>query len=334
MLAFFCDNATKIPTFVPSKQNEMKRKYAIVGVGGIGGYYGGRLAQSGQEVHFLCRSDYQHIKEHGLQVESVKGDFHLTQVNAYNDAQQMPACDVVLVCTKTLSNNQLKDILPPILHPDSLVILVQNGLGLEQALEKDLPDINLAGATAFICSFKTGPGKVHHAEYGELSLSPYKSSLKPYRPFVGELLHQVSSDLQQAGIPTQYIEDLNFLRWKKLVWNIPYNGLTVLMNASTDKLTFDADSRQLLKDLMTEVIEAADACGAHIPADFVDKMIRSTEKMTPYSPSMKLDYEASRPMEIDTMYTCPILTARAAGYEMKKTAVLEQQLRFKEQYRL
>ena len=305
----------------------MKRKYAIVGVGGIGGYYGGRLAQSGQEVHFLCRSDYQHIKEHGLKVESVKGDFHLTQVNAYNDAKQMPPCDVILVCTKTLSNYQLKEILPPLVHQDSLVILVQNGLGMEQTLAQALPGIKIAGATAFICSFKVGRGHIRHAEYGELSLSPYHAC-------VADSLKQVALDLQQAGIPTQYVDDLNYLRWKKLVWNIPYNGLTVLMNASTDKLTFDADSRPLLQDLMREVIEAAAACGATIPFDFIDKMIASTEKMTPYSPSMKLDYEASRPMEIDTMYTCPILTARAAGYEMKKTAVLEQQLRFKEIHRL
>ena len=305
----------------------MKRKYAIVGVGGIGGYYGGRLAQSGQEVHFLCRSDYQHIKEHGLKVESVKGDFHLTQVNAYNDAKQMPPCDVILVCTKTLSNYQLKEILPPLVHQDSLVILVQNGLGMEQTLAQALPDIKIAGATAFICSFKVGQGHIRHAEYGELSLSPYHAC-------VADSLKQVALDLQQAGIPTQYVDDLNYLRWKKLVWNIPYNGLTVLMNASTDKLTFDADTRRLLQDLMREVIEAAATCGATIPFDFIDKMIASTEKMTPYSPSMKLDYEASRPMEIDTMYTCPIQTARAAGYEMKKTAVLEQQLRFKEKHRL
>ena len=305
----------------------MKRKYAIVGVGGIGGYYGGRLAQSGQDVHFLCRSDYQYIKEHGLKVESVKGDFHLTQVNAYNDAKQMPPCDVILVCTKTLSNYQLKEILPSLVHQDSIVILIQNGLGMEQTLAQALPDIKIAGATAFICSFKVGQGHIRHAEYGELSLSPYQAC-------VADSLKQVALDLQQAGIPTQYVDDLNYLRWKKLVWNIPYNGLTVLMNASTDQLTFDADSRQLLKDLMREVIEAAAACGATIPFDFIDKMIASTEKMTPYSPSMKLDYEASRPMEIDTMYTCPILTARAAGYEMKKTAVLEQQLRFKEKHRL
>ena len=272
----------------------MKRKYAIVGVGGIGGYYGGRLAQSGQEVHFLCRSDYQHIKEHGLKVESVKGDFHLTQVNAHNDAKQMPPCDVILVCTKTLSNYQLKEILPPLVHQDSLVILVQNGLGMEQTLAQALPDIKIAGATAFICSFKVGQGHIRHAEYGELSLSPYHAC-------VADSLKQVALDLQQAGIPTQYVDDLNYLRWKKLVWNIPYNGLTVLMNASTDKLTFDADSRPLLQDLMREVIEAAAACGATIPFDFIDKMIASTEKMTPYSPSMKLDYEASRPMEIDTM---------------------------------
>lgn len=307
--------------------SEKKYKYAIVGVGGIGGYYGGRLAQSGQEVHFLCRSDYQHIKEHGLQVDSVKGDFVLPQVHAYADAREMPACDVVLVCTKTLSNHQLKDILPHIVHQDSLVILVQNGLGMEEALSRELPDIKIAGATAFICSFKVGQGHIRHAQYGELSLAPYHGE-------TADVLKQVAQDLEAAMIPTVYVDDLNWLRWKKLVWNIPYNGLTVLTNASTDILTFQPDTRQLLKDLMKEVIEAAACCGAIIPADFADKMIASTEKMRPYSPSMKLDYEASRPMEIQTMYSHPILVARAAGYEMKKTQVLEQQLRFKEKYRL
>ena len=125
-------------------------------------------------------------------------------------------------------------------------------------------------------------------------------------------------------------DDLNSVRWKKLVWNIPYNGLTVVLNAATDTLTNNPDSRKLVIDLMNEVVSAGRTCGAKISDSFIDKMIAMTEKMTPYSPSMKLDYDARRPMEIQTMFTNPISIAKAQGFEMRKTEMLEQQLRFLE----
>ena len=78
--------------------------YAVIGTGGIGGYYGSRLAQSGHDVHFLLHRDYAFVKEHGLQIDSCAGSFHLDWPAIYNDAHDMPKCDVVLVCLKTVNN--------------------------------------------------------------------------------------------------------------------------------------------------------------------------------------------------------------------------------------
>lgn len=304
----------------------MALSYAIIGTGGIGGYYGGCLAKSGKDVHFLFHSDYEFVKQYGLQVDSVRGDFHLQSVQAYGNSSEMPKCDVVLVCMKTTNNHLLKAILSSIVHANSVVVLIQNGLGIEKQLADEMPGVSIVGATAFICTTKIGPGHVHHAEYGSLTMAKYCGECEA-------VLQQIAADFEEAGVQVNVGDDLNSIRWKKLVWNIPYNGLTVVLNAETDDLTFNPDTRQLVIDLMNEVVAAGRACGAKISDTFVSKMIDMTEKMTPYSPSMRVDYDAHRPMEIQAMYSNPIQIALQHGYAMKKTEVVEKQLRFLAQKR-
>ena len=102
-------------------------RYGIIGTGAIGGYYGAKLAHAGQEVHFLLHSDYEYVKQHGLQVNSCDGPFHLADVNAYLHTEDMPPCDVVLVCLKSVNNDKLQTLLPPLLLAKTLVVLIQNG---------------------------------------------------------------------------------------------------------------------------------------------------------------------------------------------------------------
>jgi 2-dehydropantoate 2-reductase len=298
----------------------MKLTYAVVGTGALGGFYGGKLANAGHQVHFLFHSDYQFVKEYGLQVDSVHGNFHLKPVNAYASASQMPACDVVLVCLKTTNNYLLKDLLSPLIHKDTVVILVQNGLGMEQELAKGFPGLTIAGGLAFICSSRIGKGHIAHYDFGNLKISPFQGE--------NEIMEQVCIDLKEAGIRSELAPDLNLARWQKLVWNIPYNGMTVVLNTTTDSLMKQPDSRQMILDLMMEVVTAAKHCKVDIEEDFAGKMMHMTDKMTPYAPSMKVDFDSRRPLEIDAIYTNPIHAAMNYGFEMKKVRILEQQLRF------
>jgi 2-dehydropantoate 2-reductase len=148
-------------------------RYGIIGTGAIGGYYGAKLARAGQEVHFLLRSDYGYVKEHGLQVDSCDGSFHLADVNAYEHTEDMPPCDVVLVALKSVNNGKLQTLLPPLLHDHTLVVLIQNGIGVEEDVQKMFPDVQLAAGLAFICSAKTEPGVVSHQCYGSINLANY-----------------------------------------------------------------------------------------------------------------------------------------------------------------
>jgi len=285
-------------------------RYAVIGTGGIGAYYGARLAAAGRDVEFLFRSDYDHVREHGLVIESCKGDLRLPEVKAFRSSGDMQTADVILVCTKTTSNDVLPQIIRPLIGENSLIIMIQNGLGMEEALSEVLPGARIAGATAFICSSRTAPGHISHTAYGELTVAPLSEGCE-------EQLNAVSAELEEAGVPCHMVGSVPLMRWKKLVWNIPYNGLSVVKDLKTDTLTFDPECRALVRAMMEEVVEAAAACGVTIDASFVDAMIGMTEKMAPYYPSMYLDWKAGRRMEVSTMYGAPIAAAAAHGYDMR-----------------
>ena len=299
----------------------MTLKYGIIGTGAIGGYCGGKLAKAGKDVHFLFHSDYEFVKSNGLQIDSVDGDFHLSEVNAYRNTKDMPKCDIVLVCLKSTNNGLLKEMLPPLLHKDTIVILIQNGIGVESDLQKVFPDLSLAGGLAFICASKNEPGHINHQSLGRINIGAYSCSDI-------SILKEAIQDLNESGVVTKLV-DYEEARWKKAVWNIPFNGMTVVLNTTTDQLVNNPATEKLLREMMIEVIEAAQHAGVkNIDTSLADKTIEMTKVMPPYSPSMKLDYDFKRPMEIKYLYSRSIEEAKKNGYDMVMAAMLEKQLLF------
>lgn len=297
--------------------------YGVIGTGAIGGYYGARLAQSGQEVHFLLHRDYEYVCQNGLRVLSPQGDFHLKHPNVYNTTSQMPKCDVVLVCLKTNNNHLLRELLPPLLHERTLVLLIQNGIGVEADVQEMFPGTWLAAGLAFICSAKSEPGLVNHQFYGSLNIGNYSCP----QPAVIEAL---LDELHRANIEAKELE-YEKARWRKAVWNMPYNGMTVALQCQTRDLMENPASRNLIWEQMLEVCRAATALGVEgVDEAFARKMMEMTDAMIPYSPSMRLDWDFHRPMEIQYLYTRPLLMAREAGSPMPRLEMLEAELRFME----
>lgn len=299
-------------------------RYAIIGTGAIGGYYGGRLAQHGHEVHFLFHSDYETALEKGLKVRSVNGNFNLPHINAYHDTSLMPDVDVVIVALKSVHNKRLLPaLLPPLLRNFPVVLLIQNGIGLEPDLQALFPLAQIAAGMAFICATKTGPALIRHQCYGSINISDY-SVRDSYR------LQRIIRDFKESGVDAHEVE-YREARWKKAVWNMPFNGMSVAVNADTAQLLANPSTRRLIHAQMHEVIGAARALGVHgIDYAFADQMMESTLRMKPYLPSMKQDYDHRRPMEIEYLYTRPIEEARAVGFSMPRLEMLEAELKFKE----
>lgn len=307
---------------------DARRTYAIVGTGAVGGYYGALLQRAGHAVHFLLRSDVEHVRRHGLVVESKNGDFALPHVNAYSRPAEMPACDVVVVALKTTQNALLGQLLPPLLKDDGVVLTLQNGLGPEEEAAAVVGPGRVLGGLCFLCSNKVGPGHIRHLDYGKITLGEYVAD--PTAPPAGitPRLRAVAGDLYRAGVEVEPAEDLLAARWRKLVWNVPFNGLSVLLDATTDELVRDPHSLAVVERLMQEVAGGSAAFGRPIPEEFLRRMLAMTRAMAPYRTSMKIDYDERRPMEVEAIFGSPVRAARQAGFDPVLMAGLYQGLSF------
>lgn len=287
------------------------RSYTIIGAGALGGYYGARLHHAGLDVRFLLHSDYEYVLANGLSVESVDGDFSIGQPQVYARASDLPSSDVAVVCLKSTANALLADLLPPAVGPGGVVLVMQNGLGVEEAVAAIVPTLTIVGGLAFLCSNKVGPGHIRHLDYGQVRFGEYRAD--GAAAGVTANVRAIADDFDKAGIPITLEEDLLLARWQKLVWNITYNGLCVLNRCTTDVLMADDAMRAKCKAIMDEVVAAAAACGRVIEPSFVSLMLDATDAMAAYKPSMLLDYERGNRLEIEAIYGAPLRRARAAG---------------------
>jgi 2-dehydropantoate 2-reductase len=302
------------------------RSYAILGTGALGGFYGARLCRSGADVHFLLHSDFEHVRQHGLVIDSKDGDFVLPQVQAYQDVREMPRCDVAVVALKATQNHLLPALLPPVLADGGAVLLMQNGLGGEEEAARAAPRHAVLAGLCFLCSNKVGPGHIRHLDYGTVRFADYAADSAPAG--VSDRLRGIAQDFTNAGIQVDIKEDLVLARWQKLVWNVPMSGLSVVLDADTQALMTDPHTRALAEDIMHEVVAGARACGRHIHDTFVRKMIDMTVSMPPYRASMKIDFDEHKPMEVEAIYGNPLRAARAAGASMPLVETLYRQLKF------
>ncbi|MEH2405649.1 putative 2-dehydropantoate 2-reductase [Nostoc sp.] len=308
-----------------------ERSYAILGTGALGGFYGAKLQKAGLDVHFLLKSDYEYVSKSGLVIESKDGDFTLTQVNAYNDVEKMPQCDVVVVALKTTQNHLLPQMLPPLVKDDGVVLVLQNGLAVEEEVAKIVGNVSIIGGLCFLCSNKVEAGHIRHLDYGQITLGAYASGYHPIG--ITDKMRQIADDFKSAGISIELTEDLLLGRWKKLVWNIPYNGLSVILNARTDELMSYVHTRKLVEQLMYEVAAGSFSCDRIIPDSFIQTMLDYTVKMKPYRTSMKIDYDERRPLEVEAIFGNPLRKAHSRGVDLPQISCIYQQLKFLDEIR-
>ncbi|MHC8313878.1 putative 2-dehydropantoate 2-reductase [Pseudomonas sp. GT1P32] len=306
-----------------------KPTIGIIGTGAIGGFYGVMLARAGFDVHFLLRSEFSAVAEHGLHVDSAPhGALTLNPVQAYSSAEDMPPCDWLLVGAKTTSNADLAPAIIQAAAPNARVLLLQNGLDVEDSLRALLPDtLHLLGGLCLICVHRTGPGAITHQALGAVNVG-YHSGPAGDEQARMAIVEEGAGLFRSAGIDSQAMANLQQARWQKLVWNIPYNGLSVLLGAGTTALMADADSRELIKVLMAEVVLGAKACGHDMPAGYADYLFMMTEKMPDYWPSMHHDFLHKRPLELAAIYARPLAAAKAAGRELPRIEALYRSLSF------
>lgn len=214
--------------------------------------------------------------------------------------------DVVIVAWKTTANAALKDTLRQVCGPDTLVLVLQNGWDVEKEAAECVGSERVLGGCCFLCCNKIGPGHIQHVDYGRIVFGEYDRSLSGR---ITECMTAITSDFQLAGIDIQPAVDLRNVRLCKLMWNIPYNGLSVALDADTSQIMNDPASAELAAALMREVREAAECYGCAIEASFVEKLLEDTRQMVPYDSSMRLDF-VCWPIEVEAIFGSPLRAVR------------------------
>ena len=291
-------------------------KIAVVGAGAVGCYYGGLLARAGRDVHFLMRADLDAVRARGLTIHTHGETLHVPQIQAHATARDIGPCDLVLIALKATANAALEELLPPLLGPRTAVLTLQNGLGNEEFLAQRWGAGRVMGALCFVCLNRTAPGVIEHYDAGSLSVGEFRRAS-------AQRTHEVARAFLAAGIEAKAVENLVAERWRKLLWNIPFNGLAIAAGGATvaDVLA-DDDLRPLARRLMDEALDAARRLGHSIPDDFADWQIERSYRMGAYKPSSMLDWQAKKPVEVEAIWGEPWRQGVAAGARMARLEML------------
>lgn len=308
------------------------QRVAVVGAGAVGSYYGARLWQAGHDVHFLLRGEnYAAAKAHGLTVTSVEGDIRIgDELNAYETTeamalQQRQPFDWVLVALKSSALEAIPDLVYPLLSRSTRVLVIMNGM-IEEDLMRMLREKTgqsdteeplqccraWYGGMALICSNRIAPAVVDHTYFGLLSAG-VASTLSDDPLDDREAFEGLFAD---TIVDVAYEDSLLRGRWKKMVWNLPFNGISVAMGGiSVDKIVNDPGLRHLAYTVMDETIAAANADFDHVhgagtipPLGESDRaaMMKLSDDMGPYKPSTMLDFVNRRSMEVQYLFRTPI----------------------------
>ena len=292
-------------------------KIAVVGSGAVGCYYGGVLAHGGHDVRFLMRADFDAVRENGLTIFTKWSEVRLPRVQCARTTAEIGPADLVLIAVKTTANGELERLLPPLIGPGTALLTLQNGLGNEEFLAARWGAERVMGALCFVCINREGPGIVRHIDHGSISIGEFR------RP-VSERVRAMAAAFREVNVDSDAVDDLAGERWRKLLWNIPFNGLSIAAGANVAEVLADDGLRTLARELMGEGIEAARLLGHEIPNEFADFQITRSASMGAYKPSSMIDHEARRPVEVEAIWGEPLRQGTAAGARMPRLEMLHR----------
>lgn len=269
-------------------------RIAIFGTGGVGGYFGGRLAQAGEDVVFIARGGHlQALNAQGLQVDSVKGDFVLQSVQATDDPAKVGAVDVVLLGVKAWQVAEAARAMGPLIGPETFIVPLQNGVEAPTQLAALLGTQHVLGGLARIISFKVGPGHIRHA------------GAEPYVAF-GELDNRYSERaerlrqaFERAGVAVEIPPDIQTALWQKFLFVVSCGGVGAVTRAPIGVLRSMPETRQMLEQAMHEIYAVAQAREIFLPKDTIRKTIAFIDTLPPSATtSLQRDIVEGKPSEL------------------------------------
>jgi len=272
-------------------------KIVIMGTGGVGGYYGGLLARSGEDVIFIARGPhFQAIREKGLQIRSVLGDFTVSPARVTDSPHGIGPADLIIVAAKTYHTEEVAELIKPVVGPETVVMPLQNGVDAAERIGAVIGGEHLVGGTTWLSAAIEAPGIIGH-------YSPFR------RIVFGELNGTITSRgqriydaLSRSGATVELVENIRTILWTKYVFISAISALGCMTRVTSGEYRQIPETRGVLTDAMSEIAAVAHARGIPLETDVVEKTLSFFDASAPgLKPSMQRDVEAGRTSELESM---------------------------------
>jgi 2-dehydropantoate 2-reductase len=283
-------------------------KIAIVGSGGVGGYFGALLAHDGHEVAFIARGEHlRALRDKGIKVRSVHGDFDIPHVFATDDPHEIGPTDLTICTVKTYDITSIAGFMRPLVGPHSAILPLQNGVEAPDQLAQHFGSAVLGGAV-WIVSAVSAPGVITQQSQFRRIVFGELDGRDPPR------LHTLHQALAQCGATVEITHDIRKVLWTKLLFIASFSGISSVTRAPAGPVMTCAESRSLLEQAMREVEAVARAKGVNLDSDVVEKNMDFCDKMAPdTTPSMQRDVIAGRRLEYDAINGAIVRAGKETG---------------------
>jgi 2-dehydropantoate 2-reductase len=270
-------------------------RIAAMAAGAVGGYFGGRLAAAGHDVHFIARrANLEALRKNGLKLESVHGDLHLPKVNATDDPKAVGPVDVVLFAVKLWDTEHAAELAKPLVGPDTRIITLQNGVDSYERVSKIHGTDKTIAGTAYIAAVLGGPGIVRHTS----KFATMRCGRMDGKP--DAKLQAFVDAAKAANIDIQPQDDMNRERWQKFIFLSAMAGANCATRQPIGKILADPDTRAFYRRLMEECLKVGQKSGARVPDSWVDDRMTFSDAAPPgMKASMLHDLEAGNRLELD-----------------------------------
>ena len=305
------------------KRQASQMRIAIFGTGGVGGYFGGRLAQAGEDVTFIVRGEHlRAIQNSGLKVDSLSGNFVVYPANATDHVNEVGPVDLVIVGVKAWQVPEAARAMKPMVGPRTTVLPLQNGVEAVLQLTAELGTERVIGGLCKIVSFVVEPGHIRHAGFSPSVVIGEMDNRRSDR------IIEIQNVFNQAGIDTKIAEDIQIALWMKFLFIASFSGMGAIANAPAGNLRTDSDLRMQMTRAMEEIYALATARGINLPANAIETVMAGFNALPEdATSSMQRDIAAGKPSELESQNGAVVRMARESGIEVPTHELIYRQLK-------
>ena len=298
-------------------------RIVVFGTGGVGGYFGGRLAQAGEDVTFIARGEHlRAIRSNGLKVDSPSGDFVINPAKATDNVGEVGATDLVILGVKAWQVPEAARAIKPLVGPNTTVLPLQNGVDAVPQLVEALGSENIVGGLCRIVSYVVEPGHIRHAGFAPTIIIGELDNRRTER------IAKIEGVFKHAGLDTTIAGNIQVALWTKFLFIASFSGVGALANAPAGVLRSDPKWRALMQSAMEEIYTLAHARGVDLPSDSVAKVMAAVDGLPDdATSSMQRDIAAGKPSEVESQNGAVVRMAHESAVAVPTHTLIYQTLK-------